>query len=374
MHNNKKEFVMRETKMKYKFWILSFLIMITLFFFVQENRPQRNQSVPKFSLGMASAFGGAGRVCETIIQNAVAGDPPLNTYAEPMLDHIHRALYRFNRIETSDIEMLFCHLVFRLGLDADLENLPQTSTKTTKDGHTVTLYVSVPTEAFATTNGYTAKAEISFDGALFLSLWWSGSDDSSKGFLIQGANPIETDGNTRLKYLLWDRSSSSQAVKILATQFANSYLNDPAASDTSKSGGDRAIYARATYDPSTKAVTGQGVEIRQALLAPNAFVCLRAMFAGTIGGTMSGYRPLSGIAEAVTNTSTDGSNMEGGVDIEDSKTATFETSGSVDLAPATLPAPFDYSCSQINSAGQAGGAFQNNTVNFSADPNTIFPN
>jgi hypothetical protein len=107
--------------------------------------------------------------------------------------------------------------------------------------------VEAPTEAWATAAGYTAKASVTADGTQFLALWWSGSGDTSKGYVIQGNNPMKSDGNSRLRYAQWDRTSDAQTLKFMGTQFGSAgYLQAAGAGATSQTGGDHAVYARLT--------------------------------------------------------------------------------------------------------------------------------
>ena len=193
--------------------------------------------------------------CRDAFKAVLDAEPPRDSYAEPILDHLHDQLYRFNNIETADVEMIFCRLTRIMGVDPNLASLPQTITKTDPMGNTITVTITAPTEAFATTDGYTAKAVIASNGTTFLTMWWNGSGTSSKGYLIQGANPMELDGMTRLRYIQWDRSTDNQVVKVFATQFATSYLTSTTGSANSKTGGDMAHYGRMTYNNSTKEVT-----------------------------------------------------------------------------------------------------------------------
>ena len=93
---------------------------------------------------------------------------------------------------------------------------------------------------------------------------------------------------------------------------------------------------------------------------------------GTIGGTLSGYRPAMGAADSPVDTNKNGTHMDGVTGITDS-VSTPDGSGTLVAAPAALPQPLDYSCADINDAG-ASGVFQGNQVNFALAPSSVFPN
>lgn len=359
--------------MKIKYWLASVSVISLGLLFV-DTTPSNTKADRSIQLGLPFAHGTAAVDCNSIIESVMASEPVPGTYTAPALDHIHRQLYRFNRVESADIELIFCRLVNHLGMNPDLTSLPQSISKS-RDGHTVVLDVTVPTETWATTLGYEAKATITYDSTQFLAMWWSGNSESSKGFLIQGANPMHPDGIKHLKYAQWDRTTVDQNIKIYATAFQTNYLTEPNYPDPmnpTRPGGDRAHFGRASYNTTTKAVTAQTVEVRQDRNTPTNFICVKTQMSGNIDGNMSAYRPNLGTPDVVTDTHTDGTNMDGASGIVDSA-STAANSGTYDAAPATLPAAFDYSCANINTAGTSG-AFQGNQVNFSASPTDIFPN
>ena len=326
-------------------------------------------SSDKVALGFAEAFAAEAPKdeCTTRMQGVFEGEPARGTYQSGILDHLHGQLYRFNKLETADIEMIFCRLAKVMGVNPDLNNLPQTIEKTDPRGATISVTVSAPTESFATAAGYVAKAEIKNDGTTFMTMWWAGSGDSSKGYLIQGANPMNPDGNKRLRYAQWDRTTSTQTMKIMATQFASSFLT----ATTS----DRVHYGRVTYNTDTKAVSGQSVEI--GAITPGGssgggFRCKRSWFDGTLGGTITGYRPQQGTPEATTGTNTDGTGLDGKSGQTDA-TSTAETAGT-NVNGADLPSgSFDYSCNSVATLGDATKPFASNTVDFTLAPSSVFP-
>jgi hypothetical protein len=328
----------------------------------------------KVKLSFAQAFADSSSArCDNRVEDDVLKAKTRESYGNPAIGHFHEQMYRFNKIETSDVEMMFCRLARVLGVDPDLTQLPVTVEKTDPRGHSISVAVTAPTESFATTLGYEAKAVVQHDGTPILTMYWSGSGDTSKGFIIQGANPMQRDGMKRLRYIQWDRSSSSQSVKILATKFVSSFLGSVSGSSQSKSAGDNIHFGRDTYNTSTNAISGQSVEIRKDRGGANSFNCLKTMFDGTLGGTISAYRPANGTPFSVTDSSKDGTGMDGRTGITDSET-TPANSGTVVSSPATLPASFDYSCNDLNNAAHPSHPFDGGAVNFSATPSSIFPN
>lgn len=326
------------------------------------------------ALGFANAFAGEpADSCREIMQAVIDGQPKDGAYADKVLDHLHRELYRFNKIETSDVEMVFCRLNKVMGMSPDLTALPQTLTKTDPLGATITATVTAPTESWATAAGYEAKVEVKRDSTVFMTMWWAGNGDSSKGYIIQGNNPMHSDGNTRLRYAQWDRTSADQTLKFFGTQFATSYLTTATGAATSKTGGDAAVYGTMTFNSSTNAITTHQVMIRAGNTAQtaSALKCVRTYFTGTLGGTISGYRPAKGVMEDTTVTHTDGTGMDGVKNVTDS-VSTTDHSG--DPAPGSdlETGTFAKSCNDVFTAGQTGKPFASNTVSYSADPATIF--
>ncbi len=360
--------------MKNKLLVLSVIAASVSMLNLYKQQPVKDELIPKYTLGLPFAVGSLPANCDVIIQGAVKAEPAFGTYANHVLDHIHGQFYRFNKMESADVEMVFCRLVNNLGMNPDLSKLPQSISRTFNN-HITTLDVTVPIEAFAVSLGYVAKADIKFDGVTFVKLWWSGNSASSKGYLIQDSNPYNTTGEKHLKYAQWDRTSAAQTVKIFSTAFNTSYLTSPNyvnPVDPSKAGGDRAHFGRANYNTSTKAVSVQAMEVRQDRTNNNIFSCYKMQIAGIIGGSISGYRPAVGTPDSPADTNKDGTHIDGVTGIVDS-VSTADGTGTLVASPAALPQPFDYSCADINSAG-SNGAFAGNHVNFSLTPANVFPN
>jgi len=320
-------------------------------------------------LSFAQAFADSqGASCASMVHDRVQSANQVSSgFQHSHLQHFHEQLNRFNRIETADVELVFCRLVHVLEMDPDLSKLPVSVSKTDPSGGTVSLDITAPTETFATTLGYEAKAVLKRNGTQFMTMYWAGSGDSSKGFLIQGANPMHSDGMKRLRYIQWDRSGTQQIVKVLATQFENSFLGSLSGSPGSESGGDNVHFGRLTYDTSTKAISGQSVEIRA--WSHSSLGCKKSEFNGTLGGSINIYREAHGTPVAVTDANTDGTGMDGIVGVSDSA-----NTGSGTGTPATdfSTVSFDYSCNDLDGMGTSG-AFASNSVNYAADPTVIFP-
>ena len=319
--------------------------------------------------------------CMTAMDAVVSGAPKKGDYTDAVLDHLHDELYRANKIETSDTEMIFCRLTKVLGVVPDLSTLTTTPVVTTKvdpRGTTIAVSISTPTEAWATAAGYTAKATITSDGTQFLALWWTGTGDATKGYVIQGSDPMQADSTKRLRYATWDKTTADQTVKVYAAQFATSFLGSVSGAADSKTGGDNAHFARVNFNSTTKVVKAQSIELRQGRSATTAFKCVRTYFTGTIGGSIDGYRPAQGTEEAVTETATGGASaigglgMDGEIKITDAKT-TADHSGTASPGTALATGTFDWSCNDLNGAGGTGKAFASNAVTFTTDPTTLFP-
>lgn len=309
--------------------------------------------------------------CHTAFDAVIAAAPKRDDYVNHVLGHLHMELYRFNKIETADIEMIFCRLSKIMGVDPDLNNLPQTITKTDPRGSAMVVTITKPEETWAVAAGYVAKATMSSDATTFMTLWWAGSQDASKGYVIQGANPMASDSMKRLRYAQWDRTGTTQTVKVYATQFGTSFLGAVAGAADSKSGGDNAHYGRVSFDTTTSTITAQSIEIRAGRDDATAFKCVRTNFDGIIGGTINGYRPAQGTEEATTGTNKNGTGMDGETGIVDAKT-TADHSGTASPGSA-MTSTFDWSCNDVSSAGTTGHPFATNAVSFTADPSTIFP-
>ncbi len=328
-----------------------------------------------FAAGDGSGGGSGGSVndaCRDAFTSVIAAAPASGTYANNVLQHFHKELYRLNDIQPADIEMVFCRLINLMEVDPDLSALPITITKSDPSGTgTIVLDLTAPTETFAASLGYVAKAEVKFDDVVFMTLWWKGSGDSSAGYLIQGSNPMKADGNKRLRYVQWDRTVDTQTVKFFGTQFASSYLGSATAAAGSPTGGDHAVYGRLSYGTTDESVEMQTVEIRGGRVDSTAFRCVRTHSSGTIGGELTVYHPDPTSEEATSGTGTDGTGLSGSSGLVDS-TSTANGAGT-SLAGSTLATgSFDISCGSVNDASGVGRVFESNAVDFTLSPDDVF--
>ena len=339
--------------------------------------------------------------CQTAFQAVIEAAPKANVYTNNLLQHIHEQLYRFNSIETADVEMIFCRMN-QMGITASsVSSTAQSVTKTDPIGNTIVATIITPTESWATTLGYTAKLTVTSQSSTatsatqFLALWWKGTDTSTAGYVIQGANPQQNDGNTRLRYAQWDRTGTSQWLKFFGAQFGTAgYLQTAAAGTSSKSGGDHTTFARLTYNSTTAATTAQQIEIRQGNVGvdrktdttadtTSSFACVKTYMSGTIGGTITGFRPAKGKLLATTDTSKDGTGLDGDANVTDA-TTTADHSGSptlgTDSTNGIASGTFDYSCNGVYTANaSSGNVFYSSggttaTVSFTMAPSSVFPN
>jgi hypothetical protein len=332
--------------------------------------------------------------CHDAFDAAIAAQPKREDYQNAVLGHLHMELFRANKLEAADVEMIFCRLSKIMGVDPDLSALPQTVTKSDPRGNTITATIEVPTESWATAAGYQAKATIKNNDTQFMALWWAGKGDSSKGYVIQGSNPMQLDSTKRLRYAMWDRTTENQSIKVYAAQFGTSFLTTPAAASDARSGGDNAHFGHVTFNTSSKAITAQSIEIRAGRdsSTSSGFKCVRTYFTGTLGGTVTGYRPAKGIEEVTSETSTGGVSsltadsscaetnpsktsahcgLDGSKDIVDAKTTSDAVSP---VGGSQLPSgTFDWSCNDVNGAGATGKPFTGNAVSFTTSPSAVFP-
>ena len=335
-----------------------------------------DNGVPSGTQGGMPADGKPKDQCHDAFDAAVAAQPKREDYQNAVLGHLHMELFRANKLEASDVEMIFCRLSKIMGVDPDLSALPQTVTKADPRGNTITAKIEVPTESWATAAGYQAKATITNNDAQFMALWWAGKGDSSKGYVIQGSNPMQLDSTKRLRYAMWDRTTENQTMKVYAAQFGTSFLTTPAAASDARSGGDNAHFGHVTFNTTSKAITAQSIELRAGRSAASAFKCVRTYFTGTLGGSVTGYRPAQGVEEPVNETATGGAGtgsntgMDGESNIADAKT-TADHSGTPVAGSTLATDTFDLSCNDVSGNGTVK-PFASNAVSFTLAPSEVF--
>ena len=340
-------------------------------------QPLGFKNMPTLSVGTTPVFADMSSCISTMqgtFQKIISS--LTNPYTNGALQFFHFQDIYLNYIAPMDATMSLCAFVNDMGMNPNLSSLPQTDTKTFADpsgtSHTISLNVVSPTETWAPAGGYQAKATVSMDGTQFMALWWKGSGTTSKGYMISqdGIATKETNMHS-LKYLLWDLTTSSQSLYVLAAQFASTYLGSYAAQSSNSFGGDTAQYGRLSFNTATKAITTQSINIMENQ-ADNAFGCYRMEGAGTLGGTVSVYTSSGGgstpATDPVTNTDTTGTGMLDFVNLTDSTT----TANTIGTPGGSMNENFDISCNTLNVYGSSGHPFASNAVNFSADPRTVF--
>ena len=266
-------------------------------------------------------------------------------------------------------EVALCHFSKSMSVNPDKAALPVTIEKTFET-KTVKLEVAVPTEAWATTLGYDAVATVTIDGGAHMKLYWGGTATESKGFLVQAPNGFN-DKKTPV-YVQWDRTGDDQFVKVFGTMFTTSYLG-------SFADGDRAMYGKATYNKTSKAVATQIVAIE-----PNrggavtAFGCFRMFSTGVKDGAVKIGKTSSGTAgHAVGATFTDETGMDM-ASLTDSiatanGTGNITDSGDTELAANGLTVAFDKTCASVNTAGSSGAfSTADSVVSFTLSPTDVF--
>lgn len=324
------------------------------------------------------AFAEGEESCGKIGREAWASCFEKNTkYAHGALNFYNNTLCMLNNGFPSAAEQALCHFRKSMGVDPDKAALPVTVTKTF-GGKTIEVAVTAPTEAFATAAGYDAKGVVTVDGETSMTIYWGGSADTSKGFLINGADGIGGDTKKRPLYVQWSRADANdQFVKVFSANFTTSYLGTFGASSlTSPDSGDRALYGEATYNASTKAATAQVVLIEGQRGAgdPTVGACYRMFAQGTKEGTVTVAKTknsLSATGHALSATEKDQTDMDAfqGTDAVDTVNGTGNL-GDGEFGGMTIS--FTKSCSDISTAGASGQAFGGNDASYTATPEDIF--
>lgn len=298
------------------------------------------------------------------------------TYAHGALKFFNNTLCMLNKGFTSEAEVTLCHFTKSMGMAPDKAALPQTITKTFGT-RTVVLTVEKPTEAFATTLGYDIKGTVTINGAKFMILYWGGTGEDSKGFMIQGANGFAT-GEKHPSYIQWDRTDkTNQFVKVFVASFTTTYLGtvgQPSASNYKA--GDRAMFGTATYNATTKAVSTQIVLIegQRGGGTSTTPACFKMFASGTKEGTITVAKTDNShgtTGHAVTSTTTDSTDMDA-AQLTDSLDTPNLTGNLNPGQFGGLTIAFLKSCNDVNGAGATGKPFADSEVNFAAAPADIF--
>lgn len=324
------------------------------------------------------AFAEGDATCSAIQQEAWAGCFDKNTkYTHGALNYFNNTLCMLNNGFPSAAEAALCHFRKSMEINPDKGALPFSVTKTF-GGKTIKVDIAAPTETFATTAGYDAKGVVTVNDVTFMTIYWGGKADASKGFLINGGAGLGGDSKKRPLYVQWSREdATAQFVKVFSANFTTSYLGTVGrGSKTSPDSGDRALYGEATFNATSKSATAQVVLIEGQRGAGTATTpaCFRMFANGTKDGTVTVAKTkdaLSTTGDSVTSTYTDSTNMDA-----------FQGTDSVDTANGTgnlgtgqfggMTISFSKSCNDISTAGSTGGAFAGNDVSHSATPDDIF--
>jgi hypothetical protein len=278
----------------------------------------------------------------------------------------------------SGAESALCHFARSMGMNPDRTSYPQTINKTF-GAKTVVLTVDTPTETFATTAGYDSKGTVTVDGTTFMVLYWGGTGDNTKGFMIQGTNDLGSEGGggseKRAQYLQWNLiDDDAQSVKIWGARFVTSYLGDRTTDD--------AIEGEGTYNTSTKAFTVQASFLQNQRVTNSDFGCYRMYGSGiktaavsiaktddahNAGGHLKTFAVKAGIAGVL---QMDGVNL-----IDSVSTANgCQSPGTADCSSMTdfTGVIFSKSCNDIYTGSAANQPFENDDADFTKGPDDIF--
>jgi hypothetical protein len=279
-------------------------------------------------------------------------------YAHGALGFFYFTLKMLNSGFAKIPKMPMCHFIKDMGMKPDLNALPFDKTETFEN-MSVRLLVEAPSESWAISLGYAAKATVTINATMFMIMYWGGSQEDSKGFMIQAANGFNPSEKSPL-YLQWDRTAETQFVKVFATRYSSSYLG---------STNDGAIYGKATYNKTTKELTSQVV---MAMKGASAVGCFKSLGSGTKDSTIKLALPSAfgqnGIASgdaAYSATNDAGMSV---ISLVDSKTTQVG-----DQTLSTMTVSFDKSCDAIENADDPGALLAGGDVSASAEPSTIFP-
>jgi len=294
-----------------------------------------------------------GDVCATAFSGHVHG----------ALAHFHGMVCHLNNGFTQAPEQALCHFVNSMGMDPDLAALPQTVTKAFGT-MTVVLTVEAPTEAFATTAGYTAKATVTVNGTTFMVLYWAGSGTASKGFMVQGGcfGSACPGGATHGFYIQWDRTTADQTVNVLAAFLLSGSFMGGA--------NDHAMWGKLAFDSATNEVIVRLINMEDRG-APGSAGCYRVMAKGTKGGQVCIAKTSASEGDALTNASTDKTGMDG-ARVTDSATTPDGTGNYATGDMATFESDCGWtidtvqSCNTVKNNGTA--LFASSTVDFTAEP------
>ncbi len=297
------------------------------------------------------------------------------SYEHGALKFFNGQLCLFNVLFPRIAEDFLEKLTERMGLNPDLSSLADDGTATDLESKTFltktitgTVQKVVSPDSFAGTYDYVVIIKI--DDENHMKMYWSGSGDASKGFLMRtGAGFRSVD---ELLYIRWDRTTADQSIEILATQIASgTYVSNPAR-------GDRAMFGRATYDTATKEVTVQMTEIgsrRGAQSTSTTPSCWYMYGSGTKDGNIvmnKSHDSCSATGHDLTTTAQDGAvsaassscASNGKMDSATLVDSVTTPNGTGNFTSASNDVQLYYSCADLAGATASGKPFENLTVNF----------
>jgi len=302
-------------------------------------------------------------------------------------DYSHGALQFFNSMFAmlnsgfpSETESALCHFHKSMSMNPDKSALPVTIEKVFGP-QTIKLVVVVPTEDFAVAAGYDAKGTVTINDETFMVLYWGGTDDASKGFMIRGTPQMGDDDKKGANFIRWDRTGEDQIVDFWGAKFDDTYLEaftaDAEGSDMGKS---RAFYGHTEYNKTTKAVLTYAVEIGPKRSGASSYGCYRIWAQGTYDDEMTIAKTdnsLNLTGESIAATYTDGTNMDAAqlVNSVDTANGTGNLTGgefSSIVAPLITADPFGKSCADVANGAGAGQPFEGSESNFAATPDDVF--
>jgi hypothetical protein len=355
----------------------------------------RKGSIPvfggKFNLNLNKAQADGDETCEAILDDAWdLCDSMWTTYEHGALKYFNNSLCWLNKGATANVENVLCHFDKSMGINPNLNALPQTINKTF-GAMSVSVTISEPIEAFAISEGYEAKGVVTVDGNVYMVLYWGGNGTSSKGFMIEG--DVAGLGGDRAVYTKWDLTNeTAQTVQLLSADYpSGTYLNNVSSGER----GDHTIFGSVTYNNVSSAVTTQMVLIanQRGASAGAGFGCFKMYASGVKGGNIVVTKTRDEIASdnfndtghPVSNTDLNFANMDG-AQLEDDPATTNGTGNlggasaadmqtnietALGIAPGTNI--FEKSCNDLNTAGSAGVFSTAGTaVDFDLGPDDVF--
>lgn len=316
--------------------------------------------------------------CEVAIEALQSATPP--AYLHGALSHTWNMSNMLLKVFPSGPENALCHFNKSMGMNPDLNALPQTVEKIYGD-YSVKLVVEAPQAAWAVAAGYSAKGTVTIDSTTYMVLYWGGSQESSKGFMIEGPDGFDSsEQSKRATYVSWDRTSGSQSVKVFAFKSSGNGLSADIAANGERLG---ILHGEATYDTATNAFTADVLTMEVRPEASNVTKCYKLASSGTLGdGGFNGGGMIRTAKEsaaiALTSTAKDDTGMSG-IYVQDSistpnvcQSNPSESCRSLDSTELDALASFQYSCKDLNDSAGANGIFENSTVKFDTCPAVVF--